>query len=108
MGGERNRGRWQKGYLYAVVCCVKHGFNLVVPRFCSAPEAREPRGALLWFLAHQPNLEMPPNLLSPYTSEANSKPRSAVQLCPEKVQFPHPADTQLDGLGGMNPPRGRT
>jgi len=44
-------------WTYTVVHLVKHGFNLAVPYFCSAPEAQEQRAACLWFMVHQPNLE---------------------------------------------------
>lgn len=93
---------------------VKHGFSLVLPYFCSAPEAREQRAAWLWFVVHQPNLDsskmsipLTPKLPSPYTSKAKSKLYSAIQLCWENA-VPTLADTQLDGFGGMNPSQGCT
>lgn len=88
--------------VYTVVPLMKHDFNLVVPYFCSVPEAQEQRGAWLWFKVHQPNSDgfkmgvpLPPNLLYPCAS----KVYGAVRLCPEKSVFPFLLVHNLMDLG---------
>lgn len=53
------------------------------------------------------SIALPLNPLSPYTSKANPKPYTAIQLCQENA-VPTLADTDLDGFGGMNPSQGCT